>query len=62
MNNRMKQKYEAPKLEIMFYSADDVITTSGFIGEFDEFSRPHIIYEEENKNSAYTMPKVNINE
>lgn len=36
MNNETKLKYEQPQMEIVAFESDDIIITSaGFLGEFD---------------------------
>ena len=56
-----KMKYESPRLETVFYSADDIITTSGFGGEIDIFTKPQSAFEDEGENT-YTLPRVDIND
>ena len=39
MENKKKVEYKAPKIELLEFETRDIITTSGFFGEEDEFPR-----------------------
>ena len=39
MEKMKKEEYKAPKIELLEFETRDIITTSGFFGEEDEFDR-----------------------
>ena len=40
MENVKKEKYTKPDVDLLQFETNDIITTSGFLGEEDNFVRP----------------------
>ena len=59
MDNKTKKRYSTPILEVLDFGSEDIITTSGFIGEEDEFSLDDDNYSNKNELPADYSATVN---
>ena len=53
-----KEAYETPTVELLKFDNNDVITTSGFVGEEDEFERGD--RGGRSGSDGFTTPDVNV--
>lgn len=56
MDKKQKENYETPTVELLKFDNNDVITTSGFEGEEDEFERG----DRGGRSDSYNTPDVKI--
>lgn len=56
MNHEHKMKYQAPQTGILLFRSEDILTTSGFDGEWEDVTEDN---DSEPSGASFRMPKVN---